>query len=185
MKDVGSDMGRTVPQRRTNITTAIGSLALGVLAGCASDGAHPLPGDGPNATVVRVIDGDTIEVDVAGRRERVRLLGIDTPEIPHAAGDDRPATPGECFGDEATAFAADLLPAGTQVRLERDVVGRDHYDRILAHVYRDAVHVNLELVRQGFATPLTIEPNGVHRGSIVAAATAAEQADVGLWSTCQ
>ena len=80
-----------------------------------------------NATVDRVIDGDTIDVIVDGAGERVRLTGIDTPEM---ARRDTGA-PAECFGDEATAFTESLLPAGTAVRLERDVVGRDDYGRLL------------------------------------------------------
>ena len=84
----------------------------------------------PNATVDYVVDGDTIDVIIDGEEERVRLTGIDTPEVSHDASATRPATVGECFGDEATAFVESLLPVGTPVRLERDVVGRDDYGRI-------------------------------------------------------
>lgn len=135
----------------------------------------------PNATVDRIIDGDTIDVIVDGRDERVRLTGIDTPEIAHADGDVS-----ECYGDDATGFIADLLPIGTPVRLERDIVGRDDYGRLLAYVYRadDGVFVNHELVRLGYAQPLSIEPNVVHAELMVQAATEAEQADIGLWSAC-
>ena len=82
------------------------------------------------AVVTRVVDGDTIDVAIGGRDERVRLLGIDTPEVHVAEG----AAP-ECFGPEASAFTGDLLPDGHRVRLERDVVGRDDYGRLLAYVY--------------------------------------------------
>ena len=84
----------------------------------------------PNAEVDWVIDGDTIDVIIGGQEERVRLTGIDTPEVSHDASGTRPATIGECFGDEATTFVESLLPVGTPVRLERDVVGRDDYGRI-------------------------------------------------------
>ena len=67
-----------------------------------------------NATVVRVVDGDTIDVTVDGTEERVRLIGIDTPETV------KPNTPVECFGPEASAHTKELLPAGTPVYLERD-----------------------------------------------------------------
>jgi micrococcal nuclease len=160
------------------------AVSVVVVATACGSPAEPATAGGPNATVVEVIDGDTIEADIGGRRERVRLLGIDTPEITHPATSERPATDGECFGDEATRFTEALIPPGTQIRLERDVVGRDHYGRVLAHVHRGDVHVNREIVRQGFATPLSIEPNRVYRDLIVAAASAAEADDIGLWAQC-
>lgn len=141
----------------------------------------------PNATVEHVVDGDTIDVVVDGRQERVRLIGIDTPEIAHAAGDERPATEGECFGTEARRYTASLLPAGTAVRLERDVVARDDYGRLLAYVYRagDGIFVNFEIVRHGYAQPLTIPPNVAHSTTMVAAARDAEADDAGLWAACR
>jgi micrococcal nuclease len=132
------------------------------------------------AVVDAVIDGDTIDVAIRGRDERVRLLGIDTPEI-HVEG-GRP----ECFGPEAAAHTSSLLPPGTEVRLARDVVGRDHYGRLLAHVYRlpDGLLVNEELLRHGYARPLTIEPNHVFAERYVAATVAAETDGLGLWTAC-
>jgi micrococcal nuclease len=129
-----------------------------------------------------VVDGDTIEVEVARTLERVRLLGIDTPEVA------KPATgqPAECHGDAASAYTAALLPSGTRVVLSRDVVGRDHYDRLLAYVHRleDGVFVNYELVRHGHAEVLHIEPNGIHRGLFADAMTEARRSRVGRWFHC-
>ena len=68
-----------------------------------------------NATLVRVIDGDTIDVTVDGVEERVRLIGIDTPET------KKPNTPIQCFGPEASEFTHSLLPDDTKLHLERDV----------------------------------------------------------------
>lgn len=170
--------------------------ALAVAVSCgdgdAGDASPPdatAAPDGPasdalaaNATVDRIVDGDTIDVVIDGIDgvERVRLTGIDTPET------KRPDTPVECFGPEATAFVERELPPGTRVRLERDVVGRDDFGRLLAYVYRadDGVFVNLEIVRQGYARPLTIPPNVTHSSVFVDAARAAEADDVGLWSAC-
>ena len=133
-----------------------------------------------NAIVEYVVDGDTIDAVIDGTEERVRLIGIDTPET------KRPDTPVECFGPEATAFTESLLPVGTPIRIERDTVNRDDYGRLLGYVYRatDGVFVNYESIRQGFATPLTIEPNSTHAVLFVDAARAAESDDVGLWGTC-
>jgi micrococcal nuclease len=163
----------------------VGLLALIVGGGPAAvTGCGPaaVPADG-TGVVVEVIDGDTIVVEIGGREEPVRLLGIDTPEV-HVEGGDP-----ECFGPEASAFTAGLLPAGTPVRLERDVVGRDDYGRLLAYVYvadgsGGEQLVNEALVAGGFATPLTIAPNGAFAPRFAAAARAAEAAGRGLWSSC-
>ena len=161
---------------------AIYVCALGV-AGCA--GGHRTAADG-SATVTQVIDGDTIDVDVGGRTERVRLIGIDTPET------KRPDTPVECYGPEASAFTSSLLPVGTEVRIERDVVGRDDYGRLLGYVHlRDDegepgadIFVNMELVERGFARPLAIEPNSTFAAEFASAARRAERDDLGLWAAC-
>src|SRR3954451_24306016 len=104
---------------------------LVVLAGaCGGGSAHsstPTENRAPaaNATIVRVIDGDTVDVTIGGRDEHVRLIGIDTPET------KKPNTPIQCYGPEASAFTEELLPPGTPVRVERDVEARDDYGRLL------------------------------------------------------
>ena len=134
----------------------------------------------PNATVEYVIDGDTVDFIIDGREERVRLIGIDTPET------KKPNSPIECFGPEATDFMQELLPVGTPVRIERDIVNRDDYGRILGYVYRaeDGIFVNYEMMRQGFAQPLSIKPNTVFAPMFADAARAAERDDIGLWAHC-
>lgn len=142
------------------------------------------PNDGL-ATVTHVVDGDTIDVEIGGRDERVRLIGIDTPET------KKPNTPIECWGPEASAFTASLLPEGIEIRIERDIVGRDDYGRLLGYVHlSDAsdtapdTFVNLEIIEQGFARPLTIEPNSTFARDFAAAAGRAERADLGMWGAC-
>lgn len=127
-----------------------------------------------------VIDGDTIDIEIGGRDERVRLIGINTPETHVEDG------PPECFGPEAAQFTRTLLPVGTEVRLTRDVVGRDDYGRLLAYVYRrgDDLFVNEAIVAGGYARPLTIRPNDAYAEVFVDRATAAEASDLGLWSAC-
>lgn len=153
-------------------------LLVVLLTGCHAASAADLSGA---ATVVEVVDGDTVVVDIGGREEDVRLLGIDTPEVFVDPGEQP-----ECYGAEASARTKQLLPAGTAVRLERDVVARDDYGRLLAYVYRasDGLFVNDDLVRQGFAELLIIRPNGALGDGLRAATRAAEAADVGLWGAC-
>ena len=134
----------------------------------------------PNAVVDDVVDGDTIDVIINGREERIRLIGIDTPET------KKPNSPIECFGPEATAFTELLLPVGTRVRIERDIVNRDDYGRLLGYVYRvdDGIFVNYEVMRQGFGQPLSIGPNDLYAQLFTDAARAAEADGAGLWAAC-
>jgi micrococcal nuclease len=133
------------------------------------------------ATVERVVDGDTLVVRVSGRRDRVRLIGMDTPESV------KPNTPVQCFAVEASNRTKALLPAGTPIRLVGDVEQRDRYKRLLAYVYRasDNLFINLALVREGYAVPYTFPPNVAHTAEFVAAADDARQASRGLWSACR
>ncbi|MFN5604060.1 MAG: thermonuclease family protein, partial [Actinomycetes bacterium] len=104
-------------------------VSAAFLFGCGSPDAE-LPPDA-NAVVERVVDGDTIDVTIDGRGDTVRLIGIDTPET------KKPDTPVECYGPEASARLAELLPPGTPVRLERDIDSRDKFGRLLAYVHRE------------------------------------------------
>jgi len=133
-----------------------------------------------NAVIDHVVDGDTVDVYIDGRTERVRLIGINTPETKD------PRRPVECYGPEASALTALLLPAGTGVRLERDTEARDDYGRLLAYVRRsDGLFVNLELARQGAAVVLSIRPNTAFAAVIGAVADEARRARRGLWGACR
>ena len=156
---------------------AASAAGTGATAGAGAGGGDG--GGGGGATVVRVVDGDTIVVQINGKSERVRFIGIDTPESV------KPGTPVQCFAHEASDHTKQLLPSGSSVRLERDVEARDRYDRLLAYVYRaDGLFVNLALVHDGFAVTDTIPPNVAHAGEFVRAAADARRANRGLWSRC-
>lgn len=128
--------------------------------------------------VVEVLDGDTIVVRRAGAPdETVRLLGVDTPETHH------PTKPVQCFGPEAAAYAASRL-FGRIVRLEDDVERRDYYDRRLAYVYLDGELFERELLRQGYARLLVIEPNHAHAREMLDDELNARARRVGLWGAC-
>jgi micrococcal nuclease len=135
------------------------------------------PSDG---TVVRVIDGDTVELDLGGHREHARLIGVDTPET---VDQNRPV---QCYGHEASALTSSLLPPGTAVRVSRDAEGRDRYGRLLVYLERasDGLFVNVELARQGAAVPLRIAPNIALADTIAAVSAEAKAAGRGLWGAC-
>jgi len=167
-------------------------LALVVVLAAAAGGRELLEGnaDGGGAStgggrgdasgrVVEVVDGDTIGVLVAGRREKVRYIGVDTPETKH------PTKGQQCYGPAASAFNERLV-GGQLVRLERDAEERDRYGRLLAYVYRerDGLFVNAELARLGYAQPLTIAPDVRHAKRFVALARSAQRGGRGLWGAC-
>ncbi|MBW8825926.1 MAG: thermonuclease family protein [Acidobacteria bacterium] len=155
------------------------AAALAVTAAACRTGPPSPTGPPGQATVVHVVDGDTIDVRIAGRHERVRLLGIDTPETVD------PRKPVQCFGHEASQRTKALLPVGTVVRLERDAEARDIYGRLLAYVRRvDGTFVNLALLEEGYAHTLSIAPNVAYAPTFAAAAHGAQTAGRGLWSAC-
>jgi micrococcal nuclease len=134
----------------------------------------------PNATIERVVDGDTIIAQINGQRERVRLLGIDTPE---SVAQTRPD---QCFGAEASLYLKSLLPEGTAITLIRDQEARDQYDRLLAYVVRshDQLFINLDLLEKGYAGILIYPPNDHYADLFTDAEHTAASNDVGLWGVC-
>jgi len=133
-------------------------------------------------SVVRVIDGDTIVLNVDGVHETVRLIGINTPETKD------PRRPVECFGAEASAYAQQLL-AGQQVILSSDDSQgtRDKYNRLLGYIHlRDGRFFNLEMIRQGFAYEYTYRTPYEFQQEFKAAQKHAQENQLGLWSvkTC-
>lgn len=144
------------------------------------------------ATVVRVVDGDTVVVEVTGGADGsgagmaevgqeypVRLIGIDTPESV------KPNSPVECFGKEAAAAATALLE-GADVRMVKDVEETDRYDRLLRYVYVGDEMANARLVANGYASAYTYPPNIRHYALFVQLQREAHDNDRGLWSanTC-
>lgn len=136
--------------------------------------------------VERVIDGDTIVIEGG---ERVRYIGMDTPEIVD------PRKPVQCFGRESAARNRELVE-GKAVRLARDISDRDKYHRLLRYVYlvdglpseasaKEGTFVNLELVREGYATAFTYPPDVARANEFVAAEKEAREAKRGLWSACK
>ena len=124
------------------------------------------------AIVQRVVDGDTV---VLSSGERIRYIGMDTPELHH------PRKPVEAYGREAMEFNRRLVE-GKKVRLEFDVERHDRYGRVLAYVYLpEGTFVNAELVRQGYARLLTIPPNVKYADLFVKLQKEAKEARRGLW----
>jgi micrococcal nuclease len=130
------------------------------------------------ATVVRTIDGDTVDVRFGnGRVERIRILGADTPETKD------PRKPVQCYGPEASAYTRRRL-LGQRVTLETDVEQRDKYGRLLAYIYLNGARYDDELLRLGYARLLIIPPNGIHARAMLLAELDARVHARGLWGAC-
>jgi len=128
------------------------------------------------ATVSRVVDGDTIEVEMDGKTEDVRLLLVDTPETKH------PSKPVQPYGPEASEFAKDTL-SGKEVTLEFDGSKRDKYDRLLAYVWVDGENFNKMLLEEGLARLAYVyEPPYTHYDAFVKAQTKAVNESNNIWS---
>jgi len=124
--------------------------------------------------VIRVIDGDTIEIE---NGQKVRYIGIDTPESVD------PGRPVQCFGREASAENKRLVE-GKVVRLEKDITETDTYGRLLRYVYVDDLFINDYLVRQGFAHASTFPPDVKFAKQFVKAQEEAMDNNRGLWGGC-
>jgi micrococcal nuclease len=141
------------------------------------------------AEVIRVIDGDTIKVNLQGQTESIRLIGIDTPESrkngkamrdSDRSGRDVAAIISQ--GKEASAFTRSRVKKGDSVRLETDVQQRDKYRRILVYVWlSDGTMLNEAIVRAGYAQPATFPPNVRHQDLFLEAARDARRNGRGLW----
>ncbi len=142
-----------------------------------------LPVDALLVELERVTDGDSIEVIVDGRREEVRLVGIDT----HESGG--PYQEVECYGPEAASFLKRLLGIGGEIYLEQDQEDRDQYGRLLRWVWADfetgeVYLLNEALVRAGYAERFRDTPNRRYVEELMDAEDFARRYDLGLWGAC-
>lgn len=167
------------------LVAAACGMGDGLLAGVAGGkkGTSPPaavptpPGMLPAARVVRVVDGDTIEVEMAGRRFTVRYIGIDTPETV----DPRRAV--MCYGKEAARRNAELVE-GKTVLLEKDVSETDRYGRLLRYVWVDGKMVNAVLVEEGYARAYTVPPDVRYADLFRRLEREARAQHRGLWGAC-
>ena len=155
-------------------------LASILFASCANTQQSSNNIDSATATVIKVIDGDTIILKLQNKTETVRLLGVDTPEAVH------PTKGIECFGPEASAFTKTMLKKGSTVKLVRDAEPRDRYQRLLVYLYlADGTFFNQLLIEQGFAITLSIEPNTAFASQFASHESSARDRRVGLWQSCE
>ena len=150
-------------------------LSTFALVTCGSSGTP----DGPfEAQVVRVVDGDTIVVSYSGRTDRVRYIGVDTPESV------KPNTPVQCYA-KAASHLNEQLVGGKRVILTPGQEQRDRYGRLLAYVRtKDGLDVNRELLARGAARTLEIAPNTQRAYEFSDLEAKARYEQAGLWGLC-
>lgn len=166
---------------------AITILTAAVFAAPTTLTAQPTPERG---TLAYVVDGDTFAVQFDGWTEKVRLLGIDTPESRvnnranlQAEQSNKDVKTIVGLGKQATAAMKEIAPKDAKLRLEYDVRKRDKYGRLLAYVYRDdGVMLNEEIVKRGYAQLLTMPPNVKHVELLQKALKEAREGHRGLWA---
>lgn len=148
-------------------TLATAALVM-TLPACSADDSR--------GTVVRVIDGDTVDMKIAGEETRVRLLNVDTPETVD------PDKAVECLGPEASDYLKSLLAPGDKVKLEYDIERTDRYGRTLAGVYKDESLVNADIAAAGLGIAVKYEPNVKFYDAVLAAEQQASSDSRGLFS---
>ena len=169
---------------RSCVALAVAASAL-VLVACgriavpaAREASFAPPAGAVQALVVRIVDGDTIVVRLDGRQERVRYIGVNTPESVD------PRRPVQCFGKDA-AERNRALVEGQTVWLEKDVSDADQYGRLLRYVYTtDGQLVNATLIDEGYARVVTFPPDVRHVDRLHALEREARGAGCGLWGSC-
>ena len=130
------------------------------------------------AEVTKVIDGDTIQIEGG---EKVRYIGIDTPELNIGKAGRNKKT--ECYAREALLKNHELVYEKT-VGLERDQTDRDKYGRLLRYVYVGESRINDELVSGGYARAFIFPDDRKYATEIIAAEGAAKKRNVGMWAEC-
>ena len=151
--------------------------------------AKPRVHDRERGRIIRIVDGDTLSIEYKGRKENIRLIGIETPEsrINRKARKDAARSSNDIgtitsMGKEAARFVKTLVKPGDPVLIEFDRQPRDKYGRLLGYVYlADKKMLNEEIVKAGYASLLTYPPNVKYQGRFLRAYREARQNRRGLW----
>ncbi|SJN25300.1 Staphylococcus nuclease (SNase) domain [Microbacterium esteraromaticum] len=161
----------------------LGVIILGVVAVVGILGAVQLehqPEQSETGEVVAVVDGDTIDVQLSGTTERVRIIGIDTPEIGRDAGEVT-----DCYAEEARTFLDELLYGHTvELRTDSSQQAVDDYGRLLRHVYIDGQNAALAALSGGVGVEYTYAAPYAGQTDYRAAESTARDEQLGLWGAC-
>lgn len=185
---IGFSLGQTSPQNKNQIKSqelpsiTPSQVQSPTLVQISTSSSSVLGNEEQRFEVLRVVDGDTIEVEINGKKETVRLIGIDSPEIVD------PRKPVQCFGKEASDKAKEILN-NQFITLEKDETQgeRDKYGRLLRYVIlADGTNFNKLMIREGFAHEYTYKIPYRYQSEFKQAEKEAREARRGLWAdnTC-
>ena len=170
---------RQEPSIPTDTVTPDTASQIGSNGSPAQPSTIRVPSDLTPARVTRVVDGDTIEVEIDGQTFKLRYIGIDTPETVD------PRQPVQCFGREASERNQQLV-GGRPVGLERDVSDTDDFGRLLRYVWLEGRMVNAAMVEEGYAMASTYPPDVKYAAMFAELQIQARQTGRGLWgAVCQ
>lgn len=173
--------------RRFNLFSPLVLLCLTLLCAGSSRGyAQPHQ----TASVLAVVDGDTLRISLDGKRQLLRLIGVDTPESRPNPRAERQAARSASdtttileLGSRATRVVEQLVPVGSTIQVEFDVERHDRYGRLLGYAYLpNGDMLNERLLSLGYAHPLTVPPNIRYAARLRAAFQAGRAAQRGLWN---
>lgn len=175
------------PARLSSVLFALSTCVVLLLASTAKDS---LAQTRTEATVITVVDGDTLRIRLGQDRELLRLIGIDTPEsrVNKRAEKqaERSLTDTDTIiklGERAKSAVAGMVPVGSRIKVEFDVERRDHYGRLLGYAYLpDGSMLNEKILSMGYAKLLTVPPNVRHSERLRTALSEGRTARRGLWS---
>jgi len=140
--------------------------------------------------VIKITDGDTFQINFNGKKEKIRLIGIDTPESrinkkarKDALKSDESVEDIVALGKEATKFVKTLVKVGDELIIEFDVRERDRYGRLLVYAYlSNGKMLNEVIIKSGYANPLTYPPNIKYQKLFLEAFHFARENKLGLWA---
>ena len=146
-----------------------------------------------SCVLLAVTDGDSILARCQQTSERIRLIGIDAPELHHGEHSERQSNQyGQSdeqvrqLGKQARSHLSSILKIGETLELRQDREMRDRYGRLLAYVYTsDGTMINSRMIADGFATPMTIKPNTAHKLEFEQLYASARRERRGIWSQIQ
>jgi micrococcal nuclease len=163
-----------VMKTRSKILLALVGVILSFSVACPGETCAGEKGINADAVAVRIVnDGDTVSAVVNGRFEKIRLIGIDAPEIGQ-----------EPWGEIAKKHLKEMIVSSSgKVTIEYDIERRDRYGRLLAYLLtKDGRMVNREMLREGYAVIFTFPPNMKYTAEFTAAERYARERKIGIWS---
>jgi len=168
--------------KKISLILTIITLSIGIFSISHSQNLIP-------AKVLYVIDGDTIKVLINGKKESVRLIGIDTPESRKNKRAKKQAKQMRTsiyqvikLGKLSKNFVKSIVKKGDTIYLELDIQPRDFYKRILAYVWLpNGEMLNKKIICSGFAYPLTVPPNVKYEKEFLKCFREAREKKLGLW----